>query len=45
MSEVPVGMTGQRLQFLTKTLDPGLNLIHELQVDVQGELPHSSLSP
>lgn len=44
MFEVPVGLTGQRLQFLTKTLDPGLNLIPELQVDVWGELPHSSLS-
>lgn len=45
MSEVPIGLTGQRLQFLTKTLDPGLNLIRELQVDFWGELPHSSLSP
>lgn len=45
MSEVPIGLTGQRLQFLTKTLGPGLNPIPELQVDVWGELPHSSLSP
>lgn len=34
MSEVPIGLTEQRLQFLTKTLDPGLNLIPELQVDI-----------